>query len=328
MLGVDFGSHSLKLSEVERGPLGPVIRTFGVTNYLKDRNQTPDLVGTLQELASKTRARSRDVLLSLDPLDVFVVEREVDWRVGDDKGPDEKAVRDWQTYFKRELTKKMINRSAILPLRPLINRDDGVASFSFAMVPNQVLDSYEKIFSAADLNLVGLQYSPHALGRGLAGEGRSVILEMGANSSAWYLFDNGHLRQRTNLAYGGAALSEALALAHGWPIEKAEEHKRSLSGSPDTWPPTTRLVVQSFLRRWWQDLLSGLAERPGFINRIFVVGGGSRLTALRESVFDNFGILPASWSLPRSAHAVEELREFLDPQLPLLANSLASLVAI
>ncbi len=324
ILGVDFGSHTLKISEVERGPLGPIVKTFGVTNYLKDRKKTPDLIETLRELARRARVRSSDALLSLNPLDVFVAEREIN--VGNKF--DEKYIAQLAERFKRELLNKMVNRSAILPLSPSISKREQVARFSFALVPNRTIDTYRKIFKTADLNLVGLQYAPHALGRGLSGQGRSVVIEMGAHSSAWYLFDYGHLRQKSNLAYGGAALTQALALAHGWSTEKAEEHKRSLEGPATTWPKESRLVVETFLQRWWQDLLSVLSERPGFIDKIVLTGGGARFAALRESIFEKYGILPEDWNLPNLAHSAEELRRYLDPQLPVLVNSLASLVSV
>ncbi len=324
LMGVDFGSHSLKLSEVERGPLGPVVRTFGVTPYLKNKKGEPDIVRTLDELTRASRCEANDVLLTLSPLDVFMVEREYHY----ENQPDPKQIEQTQARLKAELSTNLVNRSVILPLAPTINYPEQLIHLSFAIVPNQIIDFYQKAIEAAGLNLAGLQYAPHAIGRSLADFGRTAVLEMGAQTSSWYLHDHGHLVQKATLPYGGEALTEALALANGCNLEEAEEHKRSLTGPSTTWPSTSATVVKTFLDKWWEDLFSMPAETPAHMDNILTIGGGARFTPMREQIFEKFGILPDEWTLPEIAHVSEDLRQYLDPQLPVLVNSLALLVNV
>jgi Tfp pilus assembly PilM family ATPase len=303
---LDFGANALKLAEVEHGPLGPVIRTFGVLPYVRDRAGQADLAGTLEELLRRSGATARNAILVVPETDAFIVRAQ-------------------HPHRHAQLSDHLQRTCAVWPMTPA--RDaEGYDRIDALAVPRIVVDFYGDVVRAAGRTLAGVQHVPTALGRSFAQTPRTAVVEQGAESSGWFVFDSGHLVQRRTLPYGGEALTGALALAHGWDHDTAEQHKRSLVGDPAGWPVETQHVVREFLVRWWQDLLGPLAERPAFVDRVVLTGGGTRLPALRESAFDQLGIVPEEWQLPPHAHVAEHVRPYLEPHVPVLVNSLALLV--
>lgn len=303
---LDFGANALKLAEVEHGPLGPVVKTFGVQPYLRDRAGQADLVGTLEELLHRSGATARYAILVVPETDAFIVRAQ-------------------HPHRHAQLSEHLKRTCAVWPMSPATDAE-GSQRIDALAVPLVVVDFYGDVVRAAGRTLAGVQHVPTALGRSFARTPRTVVVEQGAESSGWFVFDSGHLTQRRTLPYGGQALTGALALAHGWESDAAEQHKRSLVGDPAGWPVETRAVVREFLTRWWSDLLGPLPERPAYVDRVVLTGGGTRLPALREFVFDQVGIVPEEWKLPPHAHVAEHVRPYLEPHVPVLVNSLALLV--
>lgn len=302
---LDFGAHSLKLAEVESGPLGPVIRTFGVLPYLRDKHGQADLAGTLEELIRRAGTQSRDMLLVVPETDAFILHSSTPER-------------------QRALPYELSLTCNVWPMTPVMA--DGMERYDALCVPKLVVDFYRDVVDSAGRRLAGVQHVPTALGRSFTKTPRTAVIEQGAESSGWYVYDHGYLVQRRTLPYGGEALTTALALAHGWDRDTAEKHKRNLSGDPTGWPLETQHVVHHFLRRWWSDLLGPLAERPAYIDRVVLAGGGTRLPALQEYVLTELGRIPEEWRLPPHAHVAEHVRPYLEPHVPLLVNTLALLV--
>lgn len=298
VLAVDFGAHNLKLVEVEYGPLGVVVKTFGVSPYHQNRKGQADLVATLEDLIRASHVTTKDTILVIPETDVSVFNFE---------DPAQNQIEHLKPGF---LASNLVWATANTILA----------------LPRLVYNLYSEILKTAGLNIVGLQYVPASLARSVANIARAAILEFGAESSNWYVFDFGKLIQRNSIPYGGEALTRALELAHKWDRQKAENHKRSLIGDKQTWPKTTTKVVETYLERWWQDLIGGLAEQPSYIERLIVTGGGSRFLPMREFAFDRLGILPEDWSIPPTARVAETLRPYLEPQISLLANSLSHLL--
>ncbi|MFO0702732.1 MAG: hypothetical protein U0514_02560 [Candidatus Andersenbacteria bacterium] len=303
---LDFGAHTLKLAEVEHGPLGPVVRTFGVMPYLHDRHGQADLVGTLSELLHRAGAVARHTLLVVPETDAFIV-------------------RAAHPHRRANLAYHLTQACSTWPMTATTDAE-GHEHHDTLAVPKLVVEFYRDVVDAAGRQLAGVAHTPTALGRSFAKTPRTAVLEQGAESSGWYLYDRGHLVQRRTLPYGGQALTTALALAHGWDQDKAEQHKRQLSGDPAGWPTETQHVVAQYLQRWWSDLQGVLAERPAFVDRVVLVGGGTRLAPLREFVFNQLGLVPEDWQLPPHAHVAEHVRPYLAPHLPVLADALALLV--
>jgi|GEM_PF-6093561 len=298
LVGLDFGAHSLKLSEVEHGPLGPVVRTFGIAPYQTDRNGHADLVKTLDGLVRSSRVSSADAVLTIPETDACMI-----------------ATGHPADHVRSKLDSRL---SSVAVCWPVGDR--------LLAVPRWVYDFYDDVVRMAGLKLSGVQHTSSALGRSVADLGRTVVLDLGAESTGWYVFDHGSLVQRASVPYGGEALTQALAMAYGWTREHAEEHKRSLQGDPQSWPDETQLVTDAFLKRLWDDLHKHLAEQPAHLQNVVLVGGGSRFTPVREFVFSRLGLLPQDWQLPVSAHVSEPLRPHLEPHVVLLANSLSHLV--
>jgi Tfp pilus assembly PilM family ATPase len=320
-LGADFGAQTLKLVEVEWGPLGPVVRTFGVTPYVRNRQNQADLVATLEELKRLARVTSDEVMLALPETDAFLLNTHRDVSVVEQRTQGAHA---WQQHLQQRISPELATHAHIWPMSPLIE-DSGQVQIGFLAVPRTVLEFYSEVLKAANLKLVGVQHVPTALGRGYS-SGRTGLLELGAESTGWYLYDHGILTQHATVPFGSEALTQALALAHGWDYPTAEKHKRSLSGDPSTWPETTQLVVETFLQRLWQDLVMHLAERPAHLDRVILTGGGARFAPVREFVFNQLGLLPEDWRLPPRAHVAEVLRPHIEPHVPVLVNSLSLLV--
>ncbi|MFH0831173.1 MAG: pilus assembly protein PilM [Parcubacteria group bacterium] len=298
VVGLDLGASSVKLAEVEHGPLGCVVRTFGIAPYLFDRNGRADLVKTLEQLVLSARVTTKNTILTLPQADACVL------ATGHDAAT-----------LQSRLNPRLAAAAVCWPVGEQL-----------VTLPRWIYDFYNSVVQTAGLTISGVQYVPSALGRSVMDLTRAIVLDLGAGSTAWYIFDHGELVQRVNLPYGGEALTQALALAYGWTRDQAEDHKRSLTGDPQTWPEESALVVRTFLERWWSDLHEHLAEQPAHVQSVLFTGGGSRFVPLREFVFEKLGLLPQDWQLPLTTHVAEPLRPYLEPHLPVLANSLAHLV--
>lgn len=292
-VGVDVGTASVKVVELERGSTGPRLATYGLIELASDvvRNNSADMqkiVATaINEIAKQAQVQSKNAVSSLPGFSVFtslidlpkMTDKELSQAIKYEAKryvpiPLDNMVLDWKVINVRDVTTK-----------------EGLGSTSMQVLltaaPKALVDRYVGIFRGTTLKLVGLETEAFALARSLIGNDRSpiLVLDIGSAATDVIIVANGFPVLNRTLEAGGKVLTETIAQSLNVSLARAEQFKRDLGikqhGQP--LPP----AIQSVLGRITGEIQNTLklyygkpSSQP--ITKIVLTGGASQLSGLSE----------------------------------------------
>ncbi|MBI4034265.1 MAG: pilus assembly protein PilM [Candidatus Brennerbacteria bacterium] len=307
VLGVDFGTTSVKMVEVAKKGERFELRNYGILStkkYLEHPNQAvqtasleiveKEAVELLRILLNEVKPKSKTVLASIPAFSSFVVPLEM-------------------PLLSVEETEKSVAFQAkqYIPLPPgavsldwikveEFESDRGVKSQRLLLVgiPSGVIGKYKNIFKTAGLRLVALELETLATARALGDFGAPTLLvDVGGEATSIGVIEKGALKHLSVSDYGGIHLTQALSRSLGLSIVRAEELKRrrGLTGKEgetelstlilpflDVIIQETRYARDSYERRYGRKT-----------EKLVLVGGGANLLGI-EKYFGNQMNLPTA----------------------------------
>lgn len=339
VLGIDIGTVSMKAVHLKRTGDVLTLENYGIletreylgrgnaaiqTSSLKivERDATVLLKSLLREIGAPTLY----AIASVPMFGIFTVVVEV-------------------PLLSREETAKMLTFQARqyipVPLEQVSldwvkigefehQRDVKYQRLLITAVPFSIIRSYQAIFKAAGLRLIGLETEMQALQRALlaSADPPTMILDIGAESSSIAVVDRGVVKQAGQSDYGGAALTQAIARNLGISLWRAEELKRrrGLLGGLGEYDLSTSLAP--FLDVIIQECgrVKAAYERTGGspIERLMPIGGGADLPGLGAYLVSETGFKVQSPFPFAAVHYPTEL----EPLMKSLSNELSVAVGL
>lgn len=159
----------------------------------------------------------------------------------------------------------------------------------------RVVESYERVFTAAGITLRGLEIESHALVRAaLSEKDRSrvvMIVDMGKRSTRIAVADHGVVSYTATVDFGGDMLTQALQKRFSLDVQKAEEMKNArgfLLGDDNKDVVEAILSSISILRdeltrhvAFWNSSTGTEIARDS-VERVVIAGGNANMTGLAE----------------------------------------------
>jgi len=304
MIGLDIGSHSVKLVGFKMTSKGPFLTRAGIKEIPYGREQED-----LSFISEVIKALYREVGLNPGKVRLTVSGPEINVRritlPSMPKTELQEAAR-WE--LKEQLSFPIESaRIDFHVLNELVEGDLKKLDLITVACPNQRIDQVLAIAAKAGLQPTHLDVTPFALWNallhfyGLAGEEEVALLDLGAEKTGIHIFHNGVLQFSREVTPAGADVTQAIVEGIGSGeepsllYERAEKIKREIGIPAETSPekvegesiPVTKI---SFLIRPVMETLTAEISRSldyytnqfhiERINRLLLTGGGANLKNL------------------------------------------------
>lgn len=310
ILGVDLGTSSVKLVELEDEGGRPKLVTYGFVeqqgDIIKDDSQLNmgRIVGALKSIVKQSRVSTTRVVTALPSFAVFTsiislpeMSRKelfsaVRWEAKKFVPmPLEEMVLDWRVLGQptgapgsasSAATMSSVALPAAKPKGPKTMR------VLLTAAPKSLVKRYLDIFKAAQLQIVSLETEAFALERALIGNDKSAIMivDMGAIATNIAIIVSNVPLLNRSIDVGGETITKAIASALNIDQNRAEQFKRDFglttsAGSAQI-PRTIEFVISSVITeiRYVLNLYQSQGERP--IDKIVLAGGSAFLPHFPE----------------------------------------------
>jgi type IV pilus assembly protein PilM len=338
-LGVDIGTTSIKMIEVDKGKNGPRLLRYGMLESQSSLSRAntaiqtstlklfdDDVVNLLKLLITKVKPQSDQVLASLPPFAAFMTVLSFPQMGQADL---EKAL----SFEARQYIPLPISEVALDWLKVGEYQDESGFKYDQILlisVPQEQIKKYQRIFKLAGLRLMALEIENLSLVRATAGADptTTILVDIGSRSTTIIVSQNGELKFNGQTDYGGAFLTQALANSLGINTARAEELKKErgiLGTGPEHELSTIMLpfldVIISEVKRVNFNYISQFPKAPK-VERVLLMGGGANLLGI-EKYFERQLEMPVVKASPLSKFEYPPLMEPLAGELnPLLSVSL------
>ncbi len=259
-LGIDLGTGSLKVVELENAAGRPRLVTYGLVEVETDvsREAAPasqeKIAAVLKDLLVRAHTRSRAAVAALPNFSVFSsvlslpdlgnrdLTEAIQWEAKKFVPmPIENVVLDWKIIGKDEPV-----ASGDQP-KPLV--DKKMTKILLTAAPKHLIERYVNIFKLAGLNLLSLETESFALGRSLVGNDPTPIL----------IADVGSLTTDLTVVEGGVpVLAHPYSFdAYGKVVNKTVERNIYSVAPVCRWSSFDRSLTTNFQDLWWNPDESG-----------------------------------------------------------------------
>ncbi len=338
-LGVDIGTTSIKMTEVDQGERGPRLLNYALlesqssltrpntalqTSGLKLSEQ--ETVELLREALKKMKPRTKTALASLPSFSAFTTVLSFPQMSSGDLA---KTI----AFQAKEYVPLPMSEVAIDWLKVGEYEDEKGVKFEQILlisVPQEHIKRYQTIFKATGLNLRALEIEPLALSRSLVGADQSatLVVDIGSRSTSLSVVDKGQLKFVSQSDYAGSSLTQAIVSSLNINPLRAEEMKREkgIEGTGPNFELSTIMipfldVIINEAKRAQFNYESQFAAAPK-LERVILSGGGANLLGIEKYFSKQFG-LPAVKAAPLLRFEYPPLLESLLSEInPLLSVSL------
>ncbi|MEF3168105.1 MAG: pilus assembly protein PilM [Deltaproteobacteria bacterium] len=236
-LGLDIGSHSIKLVEFAGGPSNRTLRRIGraivppgaiVDGSIRDGEA---ISGTLKGLLKNIQPKLRDATISISGYSVIV--KKVALPYTDEKEIEANLVLEAEKYVPFEI------EDVYIDFHLLSGAAEGRPGSEIFLVAakREVVDSYAALVQSVGLAPAVVDVDVFALGNAFEGayeatSGTVVLVDIGAQKTNFNIVCEGTSIFTRDMAIGGNQLTEAIHEATGLDLSEAERVK--IAGTDDT----------------------------------------------------------------------------------------------
>lgn len=282
MLGVDIGSSSIKIVQVDRGD-SLRLTTYGMVDIGDPiSSQTTDeevhkLADLLKNLMEKAHVTTKNCIMSLPNSAVFT--SVIDMPKMGDKEMESAMQFEAKKYVPLPFSEVTLSWTIISE-----NEDGASLKVLLIAVPNQIRDIYIKLFQLAGLNLEIIEIEALSLIRSLVvdKEKNDVIIDIGAKVTGLNFVRHGTLQLTRNLSIGGDTITDRIAQALNLSVPRAEQFKRDFGLQGTDFLPEAVKPVLSVIKTEVAQIIGIYSANNVNTDRIVLVGGGAQLPGILE----------------------------------------------
>lgn len=282
MVGIDIGSKTIKIVEIERETNGFVLAASGVVGYsgtpiekMVDEKEMLGIAQVIKRLHAEAGVSSREIVISIPEPLVFT--RSIKFPLLTDSEIASAVKWESEQYIPIPVSEAIIQHS-ILQRNETSSPPEVLVLLVAA--PRATVEKYVKVITLAGLTTIAVETELIALTRALAPVDKTVVLvDIGAGSTDIAIAKNGLLSFSRSIPIAGEAFTRAVSQGLGINATQAEEYKKTygladkqlegkIKGALD---PVLRLVVDEIKKaiNYYQTEEKG--EAPSAI----VISGGT-----------------------------------------------------
>jgi len=298
MVGIDIGSKTIKIVEIEKEGEGFSLNASGIVGYsgitisrMVDEKEMASLGQIIRKLHAEAGVSSNNVAISVPEPLVFT--RTIKFPLLTDAEIASAVKWEAEQYIPIPIAEAVIQHTVLSR-----NEKSSPPEVLVLLVaaPRVVVEKYVKVAQLAGLNVTAVETELIALTRCLAPPDKTVLLvDLGAASTNIAISKMGLLSFSRSVPIAGDAFTRAVAQGLGVAVEQAEEYKKTYGLTPTqlegkvkgVLDPTLKLVVDEIKKAIGYYLTDEKGESP---NALIVTGGTSVLPEIVSTLTKLIGI--------------------------------------
>ncbi len=302
-LGIDIGSSSVKVVELENFNGRPKLATYGFTEKsLSDWNgdsslgNPEDMAAVVKEVCQKAKTNSTKVIAALSNFTVFTsiislpemskkeLASAISWEAKKViPVPLEDIILDWKIIEDSQpeaVTTEADNNQVANKIKSKPKKN---LKILLTGASKSLVKKYMDIFAQANLSLLSLETENFALIRSLIGNDKSVmaLIDLGASTSSIAIVDKGVPVLSRSLDLGGLMLTRNISNSLNVNLERAEQFKQDLAlesdSAADAMPQLVEKSMSSIVNEIKYTIGSFQEQQGKKVEKIILTGGGSLL---------------------------------------------------
>lgn len=236
-LGVDIGTTSIKVVELEEINNTPFLKSYGLlesyghlerpnnaiqTSSLKMAdNETAEL---LKLVVKHSGAKTKKAVVSLPSFSAFTTLLEIPEMSDIDTA--DAMIFQAKQYI--PLPTNAVTVDWVKVGQRKNDEDNPIQQILLVSVPNEIVNKYKNIFKIAGLNLVALEIEGLSTARLLTANSNDnvLIVDIGSRSTSIYIAQNGFLKSSAQTDFAGGSLTQTISAGLGIGIRRAEDLKK------------------------------------------------------------------------------------------------------
>jgi type IV pilus assembly protein PilM len=299
-VGLDIGSHSIKLIELAREGDQVALAAAGSmptpAKAITSTNQGDlELVAVaVKQLIKDTGTKSRNVNIALPESKVFTRVIEVP-----QLSPREltSAIK-WEAEQYIPLPLDQVNVDFTV-LRESAQTGNNKMEVLLVAAPKSLIDKYLTIMELAELTVVGAETeiiaTSRAVGRSIPNVKTVMVVSLGAQTSDIAILRSGILMFTRSVSAGGEALTRAIAQNLDFNLTQAEEYKRAYGLQKDKLEGKITTAVRPIMDTITNEIKRALAfyeekNKDEHIETVMLSGGTSRLPGMVTYLAETLGV--------------------------------------
>lgn len=282
MVGLDIGSKTIKIVDLEKDSTGYTLNASGLVGYggntvdkMVDEKETASLAQVIKKLHSETGARGRDVVISVPESLVFT--RTIRFPMLTDAEIASAVKWESEQYIPIPVNEAIVQHT-ILSRNETSSPPEVVVLLVAA--PRVIVEKYVKVVTLAGLNPVAVETELIALTRALAPIDRtSLLIDIGASSTDIAVSKNGLLSFSRSIPIAGEAFTRAVTQGLGMTAIQAEEYKKTYGLDPTQLEGKIKVTLEPVLRLIVDEIKKAInfyqSEEKGDVPTSVIISGGT-----------------------------------------------------
>ena len=282
MVGIDIGSKSVKIVELEKSAQGFSLLASGIVGYsgnpvdkLVEDKEIAGAAEIIKKLHKEAGVSSKDVNISIPESQVFT--RTIKFPLLTDAEVASAIKWESEQYIPIPINEAIIQHTILE--RNETSTPPGVLALLVA-APRVMVEKYTKVVIAAGLSPIAVETELIALSRSLAPIDKTVmILDFGANSTDIAIAKNSLLSFSRSVPIAGEAFTRAVAQTLGVNAVQAEEYKKTYGLNATQLEGKVKRALEPILRLAVDEIKKAIqyyqTEEKGEAPSAIIISGGT-----------------------------------------------------
>jgi type IV pilus assembly protein PilM len=282
MIGLDIGSKSIKIVELEKEANAFTLSASGIVGYsgntvdkMVDDKEFAALGQVIKKLHAEAGVTKRDVVVSIPEPLVFT--RTIRFPLLTDAEIASAVKWEAEQYIPIPVNEAIIQHS-------ILQRNDTATPPEVIVLlvaaPRTVVEKYTKVVSAAGLTTIAIETELIALTRSLAPGDKTILLvDLGAGSTDIAIAKGGLLSFSRSIPIAGEAFTRAVSQGLGITAAQAEEYKKTYGLGTKQLEGKVKAALEPVLRMVVDEIKKAInyyqTEEKGDMPAAIMVSGGT-----------------------------------------------------
>ncbi|MBL6979279.1 MAG: type IV pilus assembly protein PilM [Desulfobacteraceae bacterium] len=341
LVGLDIGSHSIKVVEIEHSKLGRILRNFGMIATPQDAivegsvKDVEAVSAAIRSLFKNLGIKNKNVAASLSGYSVIAKKIVLDEM---EESEMEKAIRlEAEKYIPYGINEVNLDYTVLNAQDPMEESSDEKADSGssdkmdvlLVAGKNDVIDEYVELIQAANLNLGVVDIDVFAIQNAAEisldkPEGNYAIITVGASELGINAVHSGLSVFSRDSSYGGTQITKAIMSEFDVPFEEAESMKLGGVGLDDDKIAEIEKIIASKVLKWVSEIKHALdfvanTYPDETIEEIFLSGGSSETPGFKrhlekETEIPVTGLNPFKYLVANSKFFDPDYLQYIGPQ--------------
>ena len=304
LVGLDIGSHSIKVVEIGYSKRGRVLRNFGMIGTPKDAivegsvKNVEEVSTAIRSLFRNLKVKNKNVAVSLSGHSVIAKKIVLDKM---EESEIEKAIKtEAEKYIPYGINEVNLDYTVLDSETPMGDSPDEKADSEssdqmdvlLVAGKNDVIDEYVKLVRAANLNPGVVDIDVFAIQNAAEisldnPEGNYAIITVGASELGINTIHSGLSVFSRDSSYGGAQITKAIMSEFDVPFEEAESMKLGGVDLDDNKIEAIEKIIANAVLKWISEIKHALdfvanTYPDEAIEKIFVSGGSCEIPGFQD----------------------------------------------